>query len=287
MGGATPSYSLAAIRQYYVETYVDYRSLWLNRENLAFHFGCYDEPQLSHSQSLERSNAMLADIAAVCESDEVLDAGCGLGGSACWVARERGASATGIALGPAQMQKATRLAHDKGLGGKVRFLCADFTRTPFPAETFDVVWAQESMCHAADKAAFYREAWRVLRPGGRLVLADFMRTRRGEADADARLLREWLSGWAVPDIATASEHVDLAGAAGFADVRVREVTERMKPSLRRLHRWSLIVWAPEHLLYHLGIRTPIQHGNVIAARRQWQALLRQLWVYGIVSAVKE
>lgn len=279
-------FNLAAVSQYYSETYIDYCSLWLNRKNLAFHFGCYDPPSLTHSESLERSNALLADIAEVRDTDHVLDAGCGLGGSSCWLARERGASATGVALGSSQMSKAARLAREKGLEGKVRFLCADFIRTPFPDASFDVVWAQESLCHAPDKPSFYREASRLLRPGGRIVIAEFMRTPREASTEDELVLGEWLSGWAIPSIATAAEHADAAVAAGFSRVSVRDVTPCIRPSLRRLYRWSRAAWHLEHVLHRLRMRTDVQHGNIVAARRQWEALVRGLWVYGIVSGVQ-
>jgi SAM-dependent methyltransferase len=148
------------------------------------------------------------------------------------------------------------------------------------------VWALESICHARDKAAFYREAMRLLRPGGRLVIADYIRSGRDNAANDEKIVREWLDGWAIPDVATRAEHVGYATAAGFSNVELTDFTRVTKPSLRRLHRLAVLAGPIETALYKLGLRTPTQHGNVVASRRQFEALERGLWFYGVLTAAK-
>ena len=275
-----------AIIEYYRQTWFDYRSLWLNRENLAYHFGFCDDRAFDHTSSLTRSNEVLAEIAGIRASDRVLDAGCGLGGSSFWLARNRAVNAVGIALGEAQLQTAASLARARMLADRVRFVCADFTTCPFPDGSFDVIWAQESLCHAPHKPAFYHEAARLLRPGGRLVAAEFMRTRRDAERECTRLLRPWLDGWAIPDLDSIDEHVRAARDAGFVQVRAMDVTKRIKPSLRRLYRWARVIVPFEYLFYRAGLRSAIQHGNVVGAVRQYQALRRRLWRYVILSASK-
>lgn len=283
---SAPSIARETIVEYYRQTWFDYRSLWLNRENLAYHFGYCDDHTFDHASSLSRSNEVLAEIASVSASDRVLDAGCGLGGSSFWLARNRAVNAVAIALGETQLQTASFLARTRRLADRVAFVCADFTACPFPSGSFDVIWAQESLCHASHKPAFYREAARLLRPGGRLVLAEFMRTRRNMDRESTRLLRRWLDGWAIPDLDLIEEHVRAAGDAGLVRIKARDVTDRTMPSLRRLYRWARMVLPFEYLLYRLGSRSAIQHGNVVGALRQYQALRRQLWRYVILSADK-
>jgi cyclopropane fatty-acyl-phospholipid synthase-like methyltransferase len=278
--------SRKTIIEYYRDTWLDYRILWLNRENLAYHFGYYDDDRVDHERSLIRSNEILAKIVGVRASDLVLDAGCGIGGSSFWLARAYATRAVGIALGETQLQTASRLARTKMLSDRVSFVCADFTVCPFADGTFDVIWAQESLCHAPQKPAFYREAARLLRPGGRLVAAEFMRARRNMADKDKRLLRKWLDGWAIPDLDTADEHIRAAADAGLAQIEAQDVTDRTMRSLRRLSRWARVVAPFEYPLYWLGLRNAVQHGNVVGAFRQFQALQRRLWRYVILSASK-
>ena len=283
---AAPAVSYQTIIEYYRQTWFDYRSLWLNRDNLAYHFGYWDDRAADHASSLIRSNEILAEIAGIGPSDRVLDAGCGLGGSSFWLARNRAISAVGIALGATQLKAASCLASQRMLSERVVFVCADFTACPFPRDSFDVIWVQESLCHAPQKSAFYREAARLLRPDGRLIVAEFMRSRRNLDGKSARLLRRWLDGWAIPDLDSSDEHVRAAREAGFGQILVRNVTDRTRPSLRRLYRWARVVLPFEYLFYRLGLRTTVQHGNVVGALHQYRALRRELWQYGILSARK-
>jgi ubiquinone/menaquinone biosynthesis C-methylase UbiE len=65
------------------------------------------------------------------------------------------------------------LANEKGVADKVLFHVMDYTQTNFADESFDVVWACESMSSASDKKAFIAEAYRLLKKGGRLIVIDF------------------------------------------------------------------------------------------------------------------
>ncbi|HRC77349.1 MAG TPA: hypothetical protein PLO33_16830, partial [Kouleothrix sp.] len=74
---ASPTDDIVA---YYDETWLDYRMLWLNGQNLSVHFGYFDEQTRSHAAALANMNRVLADCAGVAAGQRVLDAGCGVGG---------------------------------------------------------------------------------------------------------------------------------------------------------------------------------------------------------------
>lgn len=280
-----PSGSLReAIVGYYDETWLDYRLLWLNRDNLAVHFGYTDEGTRGHTAALKNMNRVLADRVQIQPGERVLDAGCGVGGSSLWLATERGARVVGITLAPRQVAMARSHAARRGLSDRVHFDVADFTATPFPDASFDIVWAVESLCHASRKAAFYREAARLLRPGGRVVVADFVRVARPVDPAGEQLLHEWLDGWAVPDLDTSAEHLGHLAATGFTGARLDDVTVHTHPSLRRLYRLAYWTYPLAVLGRVTKIRSKVQHGNVIASIRQYQALRHGAWFYGILSA---
>jgi len=283
--GWQPTGSLTkAIVGYYDETWLDYRILWLNRDNLAVHFGYTDGSTRSHTDALKNMNRVLADRVRIQPGERVLDAGCGVGGSSLWLAAECSARVVGITLATRQVAMARSHAARRGLTDRVHFEVADFTATPFPDASFDIVWAVESLCHAPRKAAFYQEAARLLRPGGRVVVADFIRAARPLDPTGEQLLREWLAGWAVPDIDTPAEHVGHLAAAGFTDARLDDVTVHTRPSLRRLYRMAYWTYPLAVLGRVTGIRSEVQHGNVIASIRQYQALRHRAWFYSILSA---
>ena len=272
--------------RYYDQAAVDYRLAWHHPDAPAYHFGFHDAEHPGHRAALANFNRVLADLAGVRPGDRVLDAGCGLGGTALWLALERGASVCGITLVPSEVRRARDHARRRGISGRVRFELADFTDTPFADSRFDVAWALESLCHAPRKAAFYREMARLLRPGGRLVVGEYIRVRRPAEAIDEALLREWFEGWAIADLDTREEHEAAAAAAGFTDIEVLDVTERTRPSHARLYRRACVARPIDWLLHGCRLRTPVQHGNVIAALRQYQALRRGLWFYGIVRATR-
>jgi cyclopropane fatty-acyl-phospholipid synthase-like methyltransferase len=274
----------SAVERYYDETWADYRCLWLDRRNLAFHFGYYDAPGVRrHAEALENANRQLARRAGVRAGSRVLDAGCGVGGSSFWLARHMGATAVGITPVRSQVVIARRMA-GRDAPGRAVFLAADYTAVPFRAASFDAVWALESLCHAADKAAFYREAARVLRPGGRLVVAEYMRAARPLDGSAEDVVRAWLDGWVIPDLDTPEEHRAHALAAGLVDVAVEDYSARVRPSLRRLFRIARLTYPLALTARVLRIRSAVQHGNVTAAILQYRALERGSWVYGVLSA---
>jgi SAM-dependent methyltransferase len=279
-----------AIVAYYDETWLDYRLLWLNGRNLSVHFGYADATTRGHADALLNMNRVLADRAAIRPGERVLDAGCGVGGSSLWLTQQRAAEVVGISPVASQVARARHFAAQRGLlasqPGRVRFEQADYTAAPFPDASFDVVWSLESLCHAPRKDAFYREAARLLRPGGRLVVAEYVRAARPLGPHGERLLHAWLDGWAIPDLDTRDEHLAHLAAAGFAGIRFDDVTARTRPSLRRLYRLTFWTYPLAVMGRVVRIRSAIQHGNVIGSLRQYQALERELWFYGMISATK-
>jgi SAM-dependent methyltransferase len=112
---------------------------------------------------------------------------------------------------------------------------ADATRLPLRSGSFDGVISVEAAFHFPSRALFFAEALRVLRPGGTLTMSDIATTRMpltpGEAVAAITQLRAW--GLGAHAAATADEIGGLALDAGFVDVRVRPVGDRViGPALR-------------------------------------------------------
>lgn len=102
----------------------------------------------------------------------VLDVGCGVGGTSRYLAKQLGSNAqvTGITLSPNQVNRATELAVEQGVPN-AKFTVMDALKMDFPDNSFDIVWACESGEHMPDKKAYINEMMRVLKPGGKYVMA--------------------------------------------------------------------------------------------------------------------
>jgi MPBQ/MSBQ methyltransferase len=109
----------------------------------------------------------------------VLDVGCGLGGSARYLAGEHGCHVVGIDLTREYVDTANALAAMVGLEHVVEFRQASALEIPFDRDSFDVVWTEHVQMNIADKRAFYTEIARVLVPRGRFLFHDIFRGKGG------------------------------------------------------------------------------------------------------------
>jgi SAM-dependent methyltransferase len=175
------------------------------------------------------ANEALAQCAMLEPGSRVADFCAGLGGPARYYAHIYGAEVTAIELTPARAAGAKRLNELVGLADRVRVVHGDVVNTGLPDGEMDAVVSQEAFLHLPDKASALREAHRILRPGGRLAFTDLI--RNGPlAVTDADLLWE---GMAIQPAETFDGYRALLQAAGFAIVRLEDLTEELRPVLRQ------------------------------------------------------
>ena len=281
-----PRFSLERIDSYYRETRWQYRGLWTGKSSLALHYGFWDKGVSSHAEALHRLNQILADEVAIGPTDYVLDAGCGWGGSAIWLVENRNCRSHGINIVADQIDKAREKATLFRVNDRAAFSVQNYHATGFADATFDVVWAVESICHSQHKQAVIDEAFRVLKPGGRLVISDFLRSARPMSRSQERALASWIHQWVVPDLATLPEMQSFLEQSGFMGIRDRETTSSVAPSSLRLFKIGLATTIPALMFRLTGIHSAMQHANWKSSIYQYLALRKDAWRYGILSAKK-
>ena len=127
-----------------------------------------DEFHSRRRKATEELARMLAPVA----SDRILDVGSGLGGPARYLAATYGCRVSGIDLTPEFVSTAAELTRRAGLTERVDFRVGSALAVPFPDASFDTAWSQNVAMNIADRAGWYAELHRVLKPGGRLANQD-------------------------------------------------------------------------------------------------------------------
>ena len=180
----------------------------------SFHFAPRRKGE-SFNASLLRHQYFLAERLSLKPGMQVLDVGCGVGGPMANLARHTGASFFGINNNAYQVERAK--LHTRDVESLCRFIHGDYMQIPEGDERFDAAFAIESMPHAPDKTAAFREILRVLRPGACFAGYDWCLTDGfdpGNAEHQ-RIKNDIMVGDALPEIASASEVCTALRSAGF------------------------------------------------------------------------
>jgi ubiquinone/menaquinone biosynthesis C-methylase UbiE len=156
--------------------------------------------------------ARLGELLELGPTDRVLDLAAGPGTSALFVAQRFGAQVDGIDYSAEVVREARERAVGRGVADRVRFHQGDAERLPFADDSFDAVICECAFCTFPDKPAAAAEIARVLRPGGRVGLADL--TREGELPDELHSLLGWVT--CLGDARPIEDYADYLVAAGFA-----------------------------------------------------------------------
>jgi len=271
---------------FYNECYIDYRIFWKLDKNLGIHYGFHDEKHKSHNEAVINMNRVLAGIVKITSKDKVLDAGCGIGGSSIWIAKNIGSSITGLNIHDGQLKTAKDLAERNKVGHLVKFVKGDFTNMNFPNNFFDVIWGLESICYAENKKIFLSETKRILKKNGRIIVADGFLNKENLATNEKKEMKKWLDGWAVPNLANVTEFRKYLKELSFKNIQFKDIKENVMPSSVRMYRASIHEYPIRKILEWTGLGTKMRTDNIVSAFYQHKTLKKGLWTYGIFYAKK-
>ncbi|BBN03783.1 tocopherol O-methyltransferase [Marchantia polymorpha subsp. ruderalis] len=206
------------------------------------HHGYYDPNSKDAGDHKEAQIRMIEESlawAGIPEDEEnkprtVVDVGCGIGGSARYLARKYNANVKAITLSPIQAQRGTAITADQGLSKSVNFQVADALKQPFSDGEFDLVWSMESGEHMPDKRKFVQELARVAAPDGRILIVtwchrDLKPAELSLSPEELELLDKICDAYYLPAWCSPSDYVRIAESIGLKDVKSADWSEYVTP----------------------------------------------------------
>lgn len=274
------------IRDYYDYTLPFYRFFYHKNSN-AVHCGFWDESVKSHQKALLNVNKFLAKTADVKSGDIILDAGCGIGGSAIWLAKNyRDIKIIGITISDKQLKKAKNLSLNNKVDPVINFYKRDFLNSNFDDKSFSIVWAIESVCHTKDKTDFLKEAYRLLKNGGRLIISDGFLLRKPKNQSEEKDLNAFLEGLILPNLAYESEFKKSIEDVGFKDIKIYDKAKETLPSAKKIYKMSIFSYPVSLVTEKLQLTPSLLTKNNLAGITQYRIIKNGLIGHRVFYAKK-
>ncbi len=260
-----------------------YRDVWGDH----VHHGLWRSGDESRLEAVRQLVKFVAGEAQISSGETVCDIGCGYGATSRMLADEYGAQATAITISPAQHAFAETQADSAKQPANPRYLLGDWLKNDLPEAAFDAAIAIESSEHMPDLAAFFAQAFRVLRPGGRLVVCAWLACDHPTPRQQAWLLEPICREGRMPLMGTMGDYERLAAATGFTVKGTHDLTRGVWSTWPRI-AWTFagkLLLRPKYLRFLLDRHA---HNRIFALTmfRIWFAYRTGAMRYGVLTMEK-
>lgn len=273
------------IETYYDECNRDYEIVWQLKHSLALHLGFWDNLTLTNRQALWNMNYQVAQNSQIKESDYVLDAGCGVGGTSLFLANNIGCKVAGISISPFQIKKALKNKNRLDFNNRIEFSCQSYYKTNFNDNSFDVIIAIESALYSEPKSKFLEEAYRVLKPGGRILISDWF-FKKVDNEIVRSNIKLFAKSWAVNNFLEEEKYLQDMKRIGFQNHLLSDLSENVYPSVKILYRSYFPGIFISRISNLFGYRTKAQIENSKSGKYQYLTYKQGAWAYKHLLAFK-
>jgi len=256
---------ISNVQRYYDRNTRRFLRFGQGAKNLAIHRAVWAEGVRNRFEAMDWIHEKIAHLARKTDSDDILDIGCGVGGSIITLSKKIEGRFLGITVSPVQAELGNRLLEGTGLLGgeqqkKAKIIRGDFTDLEAGFPHFDLAFAVESYLHIPNKDIFFANAASCLRAGGRLVLCDdFLQTTGeiekgpfGESRGTRIALDQFRRGWCAEGLTSLKETKEKAGRHGFILEEERDLTPHLELGRPR----DMIIRGLVFLLGWLPLKAP-------------------------------
>ena len=231
----TPRFDAAQVRRYYDRHTLEFVAFGQGGNVGAIHRAVWGPGTTDRRQAFRYVEEHVADLvrrlAPRFDASRVVDLGCGVGASLCYLAERLPISGTGITLSPVQARLAAERIRESGLSNRLECIEGDFCDLPADMEPADLAYAIEAFVHGPAPERFFEQCRQLVRPGGLLVICDDFR-RSATGPEAARTIERFCRGWHINTLLRPDEVQMLAEAAGFAHESTIDLSPYLE--LRRL-----------------------------------------------------
>lgn len=233
------------------------------------HMGFYPSRHagISEAEAQRIYHDLVAERLGLCGGERLLDAGCGQGVVSSDLAARYDVKVDGVTIVPFEVEASRARAVRCGVSERVRYQQMDYAATSFAGATFDGIYVTESLSHSPEIERTLAEFFRVLKPGGRLALFEYTLAPDEEFTArEQELLEVVIRGSAMHGLRDFRHGLfgEKLADAGFTAVADENISPHIRPSFRRLHRYSLL---PYQLVRLFGQQ--LRYPSCTAAYELW------------------
>jgi len=270
---------------FYNEATEDYK-FWSKDFNMHFGYFIPFKTNLFKRDDMlnEMNNQVLKRLKLTANKSTLVDLGCGMGGFMRHALKKhKNLAAFGVTLSNFQVKKGNELLKD--YNGTI--LKENYNYTSFPSESFEGALAMESFCHSGHSEKSFKEAYRILKPNGKLVITDaFLKKEVSNLCYGGNIAYKKLCNhWSLEKLGNIDTVVQQLKKEGFKKVEVEDISFKVAPSVLHVP-FTIFGFIFKKLIMHENIKKESLHNLKGSFYALLSGLHMQSFGYYIISCTK-